>query len=138
MKLRIDGVPLHALLVHFPVAGWTAASLLAAVSLAGYPGLAELALYCNAAALLLGLPTIGAGFAEFVLLPADAGIRERGAQHMLFAVGAWSAYLVMLLLQAKQLTLAAAVTGGVALLLLIAAGHAGARLVFHDRIPWHG
>ena len=51
MKLRVDGVPIHALLVHFPIAGWTAASALAVAVVAGYPALATAAWVTNAVAL---------------------------------------------------------------------------------------
>ena len=45
---------------------------------------------------------------------------------------------VMLLLQASGHLVAAAAVGAAAFLVLIAAGHAGARLVFHHGIPRHG
>lgn len=134
MRLRLDAIPLHALLVHFPVAGWTAASLLAPIGLAGKPALGDAALYCNAVALACGVAAIGSGFAELSEL-RDAALRDHAVRHMLLAVCAWTLYLAMLLLQASAHPGAAAACGALALPVLAAAGHTGARLVFHHGVP---
>ena len=138
MKLRVDGVPIHALLVHFPIAGWTAASALAVAVVAGYPALAAAAWITNAVALSFGVLAIGAGAAELAWLPDEPAVRDHAVAHLSFAAGAWSLYGVMLLLQASGHLVAAAAVGAAAFLVLIAAGHAGARLVFHHGIPRHG
>ena len=138
MKLRIDGVPVHALLVHFPIAGWTAASALAIAVVAGYPLLAGAALITNAVALSFGVMAIGAGAAELAWLPDEPTVRDHAVAHLSFAAAAWSLYGVMLLLQASDHLAGAAAVGAVAFVTLIAAGHAGARLVFHHGIPRHG
>lgn len=137
MKLRIDGVPVHALLVHFPIAGWTAASALAVAVVAGYPALADAALYANAVALSIGIAAIGAGAAELAWLPADDSVRRQAFAHLSFAAGAWFLYGVMLLMQASDHLVGAAAIGAIAFVALIFAGHAGARLVFHHGIPRH-
>lgn len=133
---RIDGVPLHPVLVHFPVAGWTAASILAVLAvLLDNAVLASGAFWCNVAGLATGIAAMGAGFLELPGLPAIDEIRSAAATHMVLAGSTWTVYLVMLFLQMKDFSLAAVVTGGVAFLLLMATGHAGARLVYHHRLP---
>lgn len=137
MKLRIDGIPLHAVIVHFPVAAWTAASGLT-VAVAWFPSVAGAAIACNAVGLATAVAAMVAGFAEFSELPDDDAVRERATTHLMLAGGAWCAYLVALLLQATGRWSAAAGVAALAFVALVAAGHAGARLVFHDRIPRHG
>lgn len=135
--LAIDRIPLHAVLVHFPVAGWTAATVLAVLAAAGNgSALAAAALYCNGVALLIGAMAMGAGALDFAALPGKQAIRDQAARHMLLAAGAWTLYLVTALLQVKALPVAAAVTSVVALAVLTGAGHAGARLVYHHGVPW--
>lgn len=138
IRLQVDGIPLHAALVHFPIAAWTAATLLALAALAGGPGLASAAVASNIAGLLTGLAAIAAGAAEFVSLRLQPPARDAAARHMVLACGTWLAYLVMLLAQTGGLGRAAAGLGVAALLALVAAGHAGARLVFHHGVARHG
>lgn len=136
--LRIDRIPVHAVLVHFPVAAWTGTSILALVAAAGgQPGYATAALYCNAVGVVVGLAAIGAGALEFLALPDEQPVRDEAARHLVLAGSAWTLYGITLALQFAGALVAAAVAGSVALLVLAAAGHAGARLVFHHRIPRH-
>lgn len=134
--LRVQGVPVHPMLVHFPIAGWTAATPLAVVAaMNADAAFMAAAWWCNVAALATGAAAMAAGFLEFLVMPDDEKLRAAVARHMLLAGSAWSAYLVMLLLQAKALDVAAALAGLVAFILLIGAGHAGARLVYHHQLP---
>ncbi|HEX6927900.1 MAG TPA: DUF2231 domain-containing protein [Gammaproteobacteria bacterium] len=134
--LRVQGIPIHPVLVHFPIAGWTAASLLAlATTATANEAFATAALYCNAVALVTGLGAIAAGFLEFLALPEEQAVRDAAARHMLLAGSAWFLYLVMLLLQVKSLFVSASVAGGIAFIVLLLAGHAGARLVYHHHLP---
>lgn len=136
--LRIQGLPLHPLLVHFPVAGWSAATflLLAAVLDAGEV-FAQAAYWCNVVALVTGLAAMAAGFIEAAALPRGAAIRDAAARHMLYATSSWTVYLVALLLQYKNMNLAATLTAAVGFVLLLLAGHAGARLVYPHGLPEH-
>lgn len=138
MRLRIGGVPVHALLVHFPIAGWTAATVLATATVLGYPALAPAALYTNGIALLTGVAAIGTGAAELAWLPNDDAVRNQALSHLSFASTAWALYGVMMLLQTSGHLVTAATVGAGAFIALIAAGHAGARLVFHHGIPRRG
>lgn len=127
------------MLVHFPVAAWTGASALAVAAAAGaFPDAAHAAYLCNAAGLLTGLLALGAGLLEFAVLPRDESVRDAAATHLMLACTAWTLYAVTFILQAQDATVAAAVAGTVALGALVGAGHTGARLVFHHRLPRDG
>lgn len=134
--LRIHGLPLHPLLVHFPVAAWTVATglaLLAPLELAA--GIPRLALYVNAFGIVTAALAVLAGLGELAGLPPQQALRDAVARHMLLAGAAWLAFVVMWVLQVKALVLAAAGVGAAGFLLLVAAGHAGARLVYHHGFP---
>lgn len=134
--LRLDGIPVHALLVHFPVAAWTGASALAlAAAAGGFPDAAHAAYLCNAAGLLTGLLAVAAGILEFTALPRDEAVRAAAANHLMLACTAWTLYAVTFILQAQHATVAAAAAGTLAFAALMGAGHSGARLVFHHRLP---
>lgn len=134
--VRLLGLPLHPLLVHFPVAAWTVATGLALATPLG-PGTAlpQLALYANAFGLLTGALAMAAGLVELVALPREQALRDTVARHLLLACSAWLAFAVMGVLQVRHLTTAATGAGIVGFLLLVAAGHAGARVVYHHGFP---
>ncbi|MBW3566989.1 MAG: DUF2231 domain-containing protein [Proteobacteria bacterium] len=134
--IRVHGLPLHPVFVHFPVAAWTVATglaLLAPLEIAKEAP--RLALYANAFGLLAGVVAMTAGFLELVSLPSDKTLRDAIARHMTLAVSAWFAYLVMWVLQMKSLAFAAAVAGMIGFVLLLAAGHAGAQIVYRHGFP---
>lgn len=134
--LRIHGLPLHPLLVHFPVAAWTAATGLAlAAPLELVAGVPRLAAYTNAFGILTGALAMLAGLLELAGLPPQPALRDAVARHMLLACSAWLAFVVMWVLQVRALEVAAAGAGVVGLALLVAAGHAGARVVYHHGFP---
>lgn len=134
--LRIQGLPIHPALVHFPVAGWTAVTfLLAATALGADEAVTAAARWCNVAALVTGLAAMAAGIVEVVALPRRPDVRDAVVRHMLLAVGTWFTYLLVLLFQVREMhpfALAAAVAG---LVLLLFTGHAGARLVYPHGLP---
>lgn len=137
--LRIDGIPVHAVIVHFPVAAWTGATLLALAASAGAPAeLMTIALYANVVGLVTGTAAVVAGVSEFIALPGDAAVRTLATRHMMLAAGAWTLYLLALVLQVKDAAGAATLIYAIALAVLVVAGHAGARLVYHHGIPRHG
>lgn len=134
--LRIHGLPLHPLLVHFPVAAWTAATGLAlAAPLELATGIPRLAAHVNAFGILTGALAMLAGLLELAGLPPQPALRDAVARHMLLACSAWLAFVVMWVLQVRALEVAAAGAGAVGLALLVAAGHAGARVVYHHGFP---
>lgn len=133
---RIHGVPIHPVLVHFPVAGWTAATFLAVLALINdNSALPAAAYWCNVAGIVTGMAAMAAGFLELSGLPGNGDVRDAAARHLMLAISAWTVYLVMLFLQLKAFPLAAAAAGGAGFVLLVFAGHAGARLVYHHRLP---
>lgn len=133
---RLRGLPLHPLLVHFPVAAWTVATGLAlAAPFAPDPSIPRLALWANGFGMVTGALAMLAGLLELTALPARRALRDAVGRHLLLASLAWLAYAAMWILQVKLLYLPAAVTAAIGFLLLVGAGHAGARVVYHHGFP---
>lgn len=133
---RLHGLPLHPLLVHFPVAAWTVATGLAIIAAFGIGTVPEsLARHANAFGLLSGALAMLAGLLELSALPQDSSLRQTVARHVTFAFAAWLAYGFAWLLQVKQMPVAAAATCSAAFVLLALAGHAGGRIVYHHGFP---
>lgn len=139
--LRPGGVPLHAALVHFPVAFWTAALAMEIAATAGAGGtwwrLATLAL---AAGSVTGLLAAGAGFLEYAVVARRPALAKPVERHMILAGLAWTCFTANWLWRAA---LTAPVQPGPAwpavglvglsvagFVLLLLAGHAGGRLVY--------
>ena len=128
------------MLVHFPVAAWTVATSLALLAPWQDPGnsaalVIVLARYSNGFGLATGVAAILAGLVELTTLPADGRLRAAAARHLVLAVCAWFAYGFTWALQVKHMLSAAAATGLIAFGLLVLAGHAGARVVYHHGFP---
>ncbi len=133
---RLHGLPLHPLLVHFPVAAWTVATGLALLALCtGFGVWATAARYANAFGLVTGALAMCAGLLELMALPQDAGLRQSVARHVTFAFTAWLAYGATWILQVKMLPVPAAAVGVFAFALLALAGHVGGRIVYHHGFP---
>lgn len=133
---RLHGLPLHPLLVHFPVAAWTVATGLAVLALLRpAPGVAELARLTNAFGLVGGALAMLAGLGELADLPPDPALRTAVGRHLVMAVSAWFGYGLAWALQVKAMLPAAAVAALAAFALLLVAGHAGARVVYHHGFP---
>lgn len=134
--LRLLGLPLHPLLVHFPVAAWTVATGLALFGwIEPESDLAGLAVKANGFGLLTGMVAMFAGVFELAAAPRDPVVRDAIGRHFLWAGLTWFAFAVMWLLQVKGLPRLSAVAGLAGFLLLAGAGHAGARLVYHYGFP---
>jgi len=134
--LRLHGLPLHPALVHFPVAAWTVATgLVLAGPLELARAVPDLAVYTNAFGLITGGLAMVAGLSETAGVPRHEALRDSVGRHLVLAVSAWLAFGVMLVLQIKGLPIAAMAVGVVAFSLLMLAGHAGARVVYHHGFP---
>lgn len=132
--LRIHGVPIHPILVHFPVAAWTGATL-AAVAGVIHPIFLPVAQWCNLAGLIIAPFAIATGLLEYMRVPADQEILTTANRHLLLVTGAFAVYLLLLLFQSQSMHVASAITSSLGLVLLILGGHAGARLVYHHHLP---
>ena len=127
--------PLHPALVHFPVAGWSLATIADLAS----PWLGEPAWRFAALLMAVGcavaLAAMAAGLWEFVKLPEASPALPTANRHMLCALAAFFAYATSLLLRYHEhavqapgtWALAASVTGFV---LLGATGWLGGQLVY--------
>lgn len=141
---RLGGLPLHPLLVHFPVAFLCAAPLLDALALSAWAApVAELqraAFWLLAAGLLTGVVAAFCGWVDYLGLPPQGMVERTARRHLWSMVGVLVLTLVGLLLRraggtptdaAPLLAFAAALA---ALGLLAWGGHLGAVLVFRHGI----
>lgn len=137
--LRVGGVPLHPLLVHFPVAAWALAACTDVLFF--FTGKAEcwtLTYWALAAGALLGLLAMCGGLVDFMLLDPSHPGAEKVQTHMLVMGSVWCVFLLDLLVR-KSPVPAAVVWWQPALtvlgfLLLVVGGHLGARLVYHHGV----
>lgn len=96
---RVFGVPIHPLLVHFPITLWLAALVLDVVALAAGPEpWWSLALWATLLGVLIGALAIATGLIEY-LDPSLAGIDMRlAARHGVRTTLAWCAFTAKLIL----------------------------------------
>lgn len=135
--LKLGGHPLHPALVHFPVAGWTAAPALDALYLMGHnPVCWQASFWCIAMGVGMGLLAMAAGFMDLLALPAGHPAQATAQRHLLLVGSAWSVFAVDLLVRPlgavpaeTQAWLGLGLSLGGFLLLGLGA-YAGARLVY--------
>lgn len=124
------------MLVHFPVAAWTVATgLLLFAPLEPAEPVAVFALYANVFGILTGVPAMLVGLGELPALPRERELRDAVARHLWLAGSAWLTYCAVWLLQLRTLRVAAAAAALTGFALLLLAGHAGARVVYHHGFP---
>lgn len=135
--LRVGGHPLHAILIHFPMAFWMAVfPLELAGAWSGWDVCWGLAYTVNAAGLVLAVPAALAGLPELLALakrPKESGLANA---HMLVMVGAMGIFALELYLRhgaappggSMRIVILALSSAG--LLLLMAGGWLGGELVF--------
>ncbi len=133
--MRLFGHPLHPMMVHFPVALWSLATISDGATLLGVAPAWPIAWMCTIAGVALALPAMVAGMIDF------ASVREEAVpvamRHMGVMGTAWMAYLASLLIRSDGLAPSAtpeplAMAAGVAGFLLLAAGAwLGGQLVYH-------
>lgn len=145
IPIRPGGVPLHPALVHFPIACWTAALGLELLALAtGDAGWWRAGAVALAAGSLTGLAAMAAGLLEYAALAERPRLARLAERHMLLAGLAWTCFTADWLWRQSlaapgppavpwpALGLLALSGGG--FVLLVAAGHAGARLVYRHGV----
>ena len=100
-RLRAFGLPLHPLLVHFPIAMWLAVPILdAAALLAGPEPWWHMALTAASVGVVIGAMAIVAGFLEY-LEPSLVGIDMRlAARHGVRTTLAWCTFAARLVVAA--------------------------------------
>jgi len=132
--MRIFGHPLHPMLVHFPIAFWTAGSACDGLALLGVRGAWPLAWPAIAIGVAAALPAAVAGLLDIVKL--DGAAARVASTHMLLMVSALTAYGAALLTRSHGWGAAPGpgtlpvLLGGLGFLLLAAGGHFGASLVY--------
>ena len=97
--MRILGHPVHPMLVHFPIAFWTAATV--AYGLVAF-GTGEPAVtfakFCNGAGLLLAMLAMLAGVLELRSIEPSSDAMQVASWHMMFMATVWVCFLLALLL----------------------------------------
>ncbi len=95
--MRIFAHPLHPMLVHFPIAFWTLATVCDGCALIGITHAWSYGWIALTIGLVLAVPAIAAGFIDLARLE-DAAVRD-GDRHMILMGLAWVFYLCALLLR---------------------------------------
>lgn len=129
--LRVGGVPLHPLLVHFPIAAWSVLPFLDATHYVGFgvdPGVGRAIALFGAG---MGLIAMIAGAVDLVTLarPEHRGMAMR---HMTLMASAWAVALLALVVRKQNgetLTFFVTALDMLTLLLLAIGGHLGGQLV---------
>ncbi len=133
--MRIFKHPLHAMLVHFPVASWSLATACDGLALAGFTQAWSYAWLLLAVGLISAVPAMIAGAIDLAKLD-DVAERD-GNRHMILMGSAWTVYLCAMLARLDDMTpvlepqfvsIALSVVG---FGLMMAGGWYGGQLVYH-------
>ena len=133
--LKLLGHPLHPAIVHFPVAGWTAAVVTDALSVVLHdPMWWRVSVWLLVIGVVTALAAMTAGFIDLIALPSGQPVQQKALRHMYVMSSAWALYLIDLLVRfpgpspvAGWIGLALSVAG---FLTLLAGTHVGAQLVY--------
>lgn len=137
--MRFLGHPVHPMLVHFPVAFWTAAVVAYVIAAAGLDERAiAIAKLANGAGLTMAVLAMGAGLLELRTIDARGEAMRVATWHLMVMATVWCCFLLALLLPMSAGTtldhwtaqLAATVSAGVGFLLMAVGGWLGGRLVY--------
>jgi len=132
--MRVFGHPLHPMLVHFPIAFWTLATVCDALALAGLAQTWRFGWLALAIGTTAALPTAIAGLLDFARLEARA--MKTGTLHMALMGCAFLVYTAALGLRTRAWAplpvpgLSAILCSVAGFLLLAIGGHFGAALVY--------
>lgn len=135
LSVRLAGHPLHPMLVHFPIALWTAGVALDVGGLVtGREWFWLLSFGCYAVGLAAAVLAVIAGFLDLVALAQSDPARDVAVSHMLVMVTTWMLFLVSVIFRASSTampppmwTIAVAI---VAFLAMVFGGWLGGRLVY--------
>lgn len=140
--MRVLAHPLHPMLVHFPIAFWTSATVCDGATLAGVAQAGSYASLFLILGIVLALPAIVAGFVDFVKIP-DTAMRE-GTRHMMAMGSAWVVYGAALVLRLDGPAVLSNphplsfVLSAVGFALMAVGGWYGGQLVYHHGAGHHG
>lgn len=135
--MRIFGHPVHPMLVHFPIAFWTLATVAYAATMLSFAGPTHvIAVFANVVALVMTLPAAVAGLMEWRSIAEGSKALRVASLHMMIMLSAWTMFVVALILPmlATLSTSARSVGAGICAFigfgLLSAGGWLGGRLVY--------
>lgn len=142
--MQIWGIPMHPMLVHFPVALLSTSVLWDGVGVwTGTPMWWELSFWTLVVGLLASLPAALTGFIDYVELETDTPPEQIATRHLMVTGAAVAAFLGSLLarggseaLEGTRLVVALTFSL-VGVLLLSIGGHLGAELVYEFGIGQH-
>ncbi len=126
------------MLVHFPIAFWTAANACDALALSGVSGAWALAWLLLILGTATGFATATAGFLDFLRVENEAA--PAATRHMLLMGSAWCAYLAALLTRTHgkaplaEPAMLPVTLGALGFVLLAVGGHMGASLVYRHGV----
>ena len=132
--MKIFGHPVHTMLVHFPIALWSLASICDGVAIFGYPDAWRASTWLMGIGLFIAVIAMIPGLIDLAKLPEDA--RVTGITHMSFMGLAWLFYLLSLVFHIDQGTISSApniwglALGTVGFGCLSIGGYYGAELVY--------
>ena len=132
------GHPLHPALVHVPVGLWPAALVFDLLSISGFGGnvFVRASFYCILGGLIVAVPAMAAGVADWWDIKPDKPAWKIGIYHMIANAVATAVWLVNLLLRlrlrdsaggASELLLLLSVVGAC---ILVFSGYLGGRMVY--------
>ena len=133
--LKLFGHPLHPAMVHFPVAAWTGAVVTDALFAAlGGAAWRDVSFWLIVVGVVTALGAMTAGFIDLMALPEGQAAQRRALRHMSVMGGAWTAYVIDLLVRllptgpaSALINLSISIVGFLTLLL---GTHYGAQLVY--------
>lgn len=136
--MRLDGIPVHPITVHFPIALLTTSLVWDGIGLwTGASVWWTMSFWTLVIGLSAALPALLTGFVEYARLPSDASSQSTATWHLMLTGSAVTLFLVSLLVRGgpdepSGVPLIGALTCSViGLLLLTVGGHLGAQLVYH-------
>jgi uncharacterized membrane protein len=134
--MRIFGHPIHPMLVHFPIAFWTVATVAYGLAACGSGELAvTLAKFSNGSGLLLSMLAMLAGLLELRSIDNSDAMRV-ATWHMMIMATAWVCFLLALLLSVSTgfdqatASLGEAACAVAGFVLMAVGGWLGGRLVY--------
>ncbi len=132
--MKIFGHPVHAMLVHFPIALWSLASICDGVAILGYQEAWRASTWLMGVGVAIATIAMIPGLIDLAKLPENA--RVTGISHMSYMGLAWLFYLLSLVFHIDQGSVSSApnlwgvALGAMGFGCLMVGGYYGAELVY--------